>query len=152
MKKDKDVKEDIIRVSQGTINSLEHENMMQGKKIEKFQRIVENMSTELKQLKKDSQEADKSDPKKKNKTNEKELNEANKKVKETMEKLGNEMNMRAKAETEIVRANKMIDYLQEIIEKSKKPEVNSGSHESKNIKINCRDQENPGGCSYGNKV
>ena len=59
--------------------------------------------------------------------------------------------MRAKAESEVIRANKMIDYLHEMLEKKKAVAVNeTTAPEASRVRPipRCLDQDRAGGCPF----
>ena len=75
-------------------------------------------------------------------------------------KFSDETNARAKAEAEVVRAHKMIDYLQEMVENRRGGEQRSVRQEDRTLsdttkdrsysKPRCLDQDRLGGCKFGN--
>ena len=121
------------------------------------------MTSEIKRLKEEAKGGNNSEMKVKiKKLNEevkeknKKLEEGEKRVQDLMKKFGEETNTRAKAEAEVIRANKMIDYLHEILEKSRGSQGNISSssvleitREKQQPKQRCLDQDRPGGCQYG---
>ena len=121
------VKEDLYQMSEAKINSLEIDGLQKQAKLEKFNRIVVNVTADNKKLKEDAKAGSSSELRGKVKKLSEEIKEKNKKqddsekkINELMKKLAEETNMRAKAEAEVVRATKMIDYLHEILDKKKR--------------------------------
>ena len=110
-------------------------------KIVKFQRIFVNMTSENKRLKEEVK------------------GNAGVEVKEKVKKLSNDINKRTKnlrmADTEVVRANKIIDYLHETLDKKKEPLENITATDAKNHGVRnhgaprCLDQDRRGGCTFG---
>ena len=157
------VKDDIILMNQADINSLEMEGIQNKAKMDKFKRIVVNVTGENKKLKEEAKAGTNSEMKGNVKKLNDKLKEKNKKIEESekritdlMKKFGEETNLRAKAEAEVIRANKMVDYLHEIIE-SEKNKAASGdviapaevSRTRYLAKPRCLDQDRLGGCPYG---
>ena len=66
-----------------------------------------------------------------------------------MKKFSDESNNRAKAEAEVVRAHKMIDYLQEMLENKRAVVETTVKQNEVHVKQRCLDQDRPGGCTYG---
>ena len=154
------VKDDIILMNEAKINSLEMEGLQKQAKMDKFQRIVVNVTAENKKLKEEAKAGTSSEMKGKVKKLNEELKEKNKKIEESdkrvielMKKFGDETNLRAKAEAEVIRANKMVDYLHEIIEKKKAPSGDviapADVSRTRNQAPRCLDQDRVGGCPYG---
>ena len=155
------VKDDLLQISEAARNSLEIDGLQKQAQIEKFQRIFGNMTTKIKRLEEDASVGNGTDVKGKVKKLIDELKEKSKKLEDSgkrnsdlMKKFGEETNLRAKAEAEVIRANKTIDYLHEIIENKKEPLENVKEHtETNKTKIQgkprCLDQDRRGGCTYG---
>ena len=82
------------------------------------------------------------------------VEECEKRVIELMKKIGEETNNRSKAEAEVIRANKMIDYLHEILENKKgskeisKP-TTAANNERNQGRPRCLDQDRSEGCKFG---
>ena len=76
-----------------------------------------------------------------------------------MKKLSNDINKRTKnlrtADAEVVRANKIIDYLHETLDKKTEPLENITATDAKNHEVRnhgtprCLDQDRRGGCTFG---
>ena len=165
-----ETKDDLNLMRMATISSFELEMTNKKAQIVKFQRIFSNMSAENEKLKSESNQGSgntelKSKLKKANdelKSVKKALEEKNKVVEVLNAKLGEEMNNRAKAEAEAVRACKVIDNLQEILDMKRKDSakvgdavtLDNGSNRVQGGKGNivqavCRDHERPEGCRFG---
>ena len=127
-----------------------------------FQRIFVNMTSENKRLKEEVKGNAGVEVKEKVKKLSNEIKEKNKKLEENekrmvdmMKKLSKETNSRAMAEAEVVRANKMIDYLHETLDKKKEPLENITATDAKNHGVRnhgaprCLDQDRRGGCTFG---
>ena len=154
-------------MNEGKINSLEMDGADKQAKIDKFQRIFMNFTAENKRLKEENSGVTSSiDLKSKVKKLSEEVREKNKKVEdgdkkmsEVMKKFSEETNIRAKAEAEVVRAHKMIDYLQEMLEEkravsdkaAKQNEVRASENPRDRVlgKQRCLDQDKPEGCTFG---
>ena len=162
LKNQTQVKEDIIQMNEAKINSLEMDGVEKQAKIDKFQRILVNMTAENKRLNEIGTGGNNVELKSKVKKLTDEVKEKNKKVEENdrkmselMKKFSDETNNRSKAEAEVVRAHKMIDYLQEMLEERKVTggtTVNEGRPNTLNtvpVRTRCTDQDFPGGCKYG---
>jgi hypothetical protein len=156
------VKDDIIQINEAKLNSVEMDGLQKQAKIEKFQRIFVNMTSENKRLKEEVKGNAGVEVKEKVKKLSNEIKEKNKKLEENekrmvdmMKKLSEETNSRAKAEAEVVRANKMIDYLHEALDKKKEPLENitatdAKNHGGRNHGVpRCLDQDRRGGCTFG---
>ena len=74
------------------------------------------------------------------------VEENDKRMSEVMRKLNEETNNRAKAEAEVIRAHKMIDYLQELLEDKRAV----GNMNGERAMPRCFDQDRVGGCQYRN--
>ena len=116
------VKEDLYQMSEAKNNSMEIDSLQKQANIEKFNRILVNVTAENRKLKEDAKAGTNSEVKAKVKKLTEEIKEKNKKmddsekrIRELMKKFGEENNLRAKAEAEVVRANKMIDHLHEML-------------------------------------
>ena len=117
------VKDDLLQISEAARNSLEIDGLQKQAQIEKFMRIFGNMTTKIKRLEEDASVGNGMDVKGKVKKLIDELKEKSKKLEDSgkrnsdlMKKFGEETNLRAKAEAEVIRANKLIDYLHEELE------------------------------------
>ena len=135
LKKDFEVKEDLCNITIAKNHSLEIDNIEKNRIIEKYTNIMKKMHVEVKQLKEEKGQgqhsADVEDLKKKlKKSNEslksktKELDEVNKEnkaleknVAEFRSKLSDEINGRAKVESDYIRATKVSKHLEEICRK-----------------------------------
>ena len=119
-----------------------------------------NVTSDNKKLKEEAKAATNSELKGKVKKLSEEIKEKNRKqedyekrMTDLMKKFGEETNLRAKAEAEVVRANKMIDYLHEIIEQKKEPighgAIAAEASKRKSFIIpRCLDQDKPTGCPF----
>ena len=155
LKEEIEKKENFNMVAQGKINGLEQENARNIAMAEKFHRIARNLQEENKNLKENGSAELKN---KLNKAREdirkkdKEIKDDKSNLTEVHKKLADEMNIRAKAEAEVVKLSKVIDSLNELLDKKKKatvPDKEQQAVQSNKGKTKCRDQNKPGGCKFG---
>lgn len=148
-----DTKDEINVISQGKISSLEMDVENYKVKMEKYHKIVTKISEENNRLKnviKENSTKEIGDKYKKAvseiKAKNKELDEAKKNLKRLEDKLQNEVNIRAKAEADVVRLTKFTNHLQEALDKSKNA---SGNKKQDKVNKKCTNLEKDGTCSFG---
>ena len=151
-------KEISMEICTGRNEALEREAIDRKAQIEKYRRVIERMEQIIK--KQSGNQANVSEEKAKIKKLNEEVKEREKKIgllekrlDDAVRKVGEESNLRAKAEAEVLRSQKNIENLMRIVEKerSTSPGRRGKESTSNSERVECRDLSKPGGCKFGSK-
>ena len=151
-------KEINMEICSGRNDALEREAIDKQAQIEKYRRVIERMDQIIKKQggNKAGTNEEKVKIKKLNeevKEKERKIEMLEKKLDEALRKVGEESNMRAKAEAEVLRSQKNIENLMRIVEKERSASPGRKGRESTGSvdRVECRDLSKPGGCKFGSR-
>ena len=154
-------KDEMMEICTAKKDSLEKDMIDKQAQIDRYRRVIVGMDKVIKSKGENraGTSEDKAKVKKMNeeaKEREKKMETMGKRLDEMTRKVGEEANMRAKAEAEVLRSQKTIENLLRIVEKEKSGSPRRRERESRSRagspeRAECRDLSKPDGCRFGAK-
>ena len=160
-----EVKDDRLNILQAKNDTLEIEAANKGKQNEDYKTTLKQMLKDMNVLKERKGDTDKEARLKMKKVTEeakekeKRKLECEKKLEEMTKKVGEEANMRVKAEADLVRSQKQVDHLMNLLGMRKGQDTAASEslvgpaglagREERWSRTVCRDLSMPGGCKFG---